>query len=85
MSWSFNKEGTPDEIVEALERDSASLSGQSKAEFDDAKPSLIALVQQNFNHREGGSPPKLQLSANGSGSSVDGKELDRSCTVRLTR
>jgi hypothetical protein len=84
MSWSVSKSGTPDEIVKALEKESTSLSGQSKVEFDEAKPSLVALVQQNFNKRDGASPPTLTLSAYGSGSSVDGEQVDRSCEVKLT-
>jgi hypothetical protein len=84
MSWSVSHTGTPQEVVGALREHSEGLSGQSKAEYEDALPHLVALVEQNFG-REGEKPPRLTLSAHGSGSSVDGKQLDRECCVNLRR
>jgi len=47
MSWSIQYVGTPDKLVDAMNKYSDSLSGQSKLEFDDALPHLKHLLLQN--------------------------------------
>lgn len=91
MSWSFSAIGTADKIAEAIEAQSAQLSGQSKFEFDDAKPHLVALVRQNFDKRSPQSPQVLiKIEASGSGQHRsagpnDIEQVERSCTVKIER
>lgn len=82
MSWSISTPGTPEEVVTELDRVAGTYSGQSKLEFDEALPHLKGLVNQNFRNDDG-TVRKLQLTANGSGSSQGGKQLNRECSVTL--
>jgi len=77
MSWSFSAIGTPEKIVEALETESGRLTGESKVEFDAAKPHLAALLREN--RSEGATPVVLNLSASGHGSG----EKYRNCSVKI--
>jgi hypothetical protein len=81
MSWSVAVIGTPEKIVEYLEQESARLTGQSKVEFDDAKPHIVALVKENF--KEAGEPVLVDLQANGSGSGQGDVQVNRSCSVSV--
>jgi hypothetical protein len=47
MSYSISLLGTPENICKALDEQSLTLTGQSKAEFDEALPHLKGLVSQN--------------------------------------
>ena len=47
MSWSVNIVGRPHAIRKALEAQAASLTGQSREEYERALPHLIALVVLN--------------------------------------
>jgi hypothetical protein len=76
MSWSFSAIGKPENIAKALDEHSATLSGQSKVEFDDALPHLKALALQNFNNVNPEHCPNVRLEASGHGSGkvgVDGE------------
>lgn len=75
MSWNAYYIGTPDKIVEALTKQSQSLTSNSKIEFDAALPHIIGLIQQNKGKDK---PPMLEISANGS--AWDGQS---SCTVSI--
>lgn len=74
MSWSFQAIGSPDKVIDALQSHSEKISKNpadySRVEFDEAKPHLIALVNQNYAH-EGTtySKPAVRLCASGSASS----------------
>lgn len=84
MSWSLRLIGKPDAVAAALEKYSEGLTGQSKVEYDDAKPHLVGLVHQHF--AEPGTSyvlPILDLEASGSGSAKDGKQMQRTCCVSL--
>jgi hypothetical protein len=66
------------------------MTGQSKVEWDEAKPHLIALVKGNFMSEEylkqypSQSVPLVKIDASGSGSAKsDGTQLQRSCTVKI--
>jgi hypothetical protein len=94
MSWSIQFVGAPDKVVAALEAQSEKFNGQSKVEYDDAKPHLIALVQQNFvaEGEDGFLAPLVRLQANGSGSALaqkldqkfdPPKQIQRSMSVHL--
>lgn len=97
MSWSIALIGKPENVVKALHQESEKLSGQSKIEFDDAKPHLIGLVEQNFNSNHPDSVPVIKLTASGSGGSsretvtdaatgavtVTTKQHYRSCTAAI--
>ena len=70
MSWSVSFTGRPEKVAEAIEAESAKLSGQSKVEYDAAKPHLAALVRQNFAREGSGyNEPLIEVSAHGSGAS----------------
>lgn len=75
MSWSAYYIGTPDKIVEALNKQSESLTGNCKTEFDAALPHITALIGQNQGKD---TPPVLNLAA--SGSAYDGYS---SCAVKI--
>jgi len=62
MSWHVACIGSPSAIKQHLEKYGASISGESKTEFEAAKPHLAALVDLNSNKN---GPCTLQLSANG--------------------
>jgi len=61
MSWSFHKIGTPANLAAALEAESELLSGDSKIEFDRAKPLLRGLLELN----RGDNAPVMRLNAAG--------------------
>lgn len=63
MSWSLNLVGRPEKVVNALNEHGAKLDRNGAAEFEKAKPSLIALV--NLNSAQDGNN-LIQLSAWGS-------------------
>ena len=85
MSWSFSSKGKPDVVAKALEDYGATLSGQSKIEFDDALPHLAGLVKQTFENRAHREATTIALTASGSGSATGDQQLERSCTVNLYR
>lgn len=64
MSWSANYIGNPLNIVEALKKQSESISGKSKEELDAALPHIADLLKQNYNKN---AEPVLRLSASGHG------------------
>ncbi|MBX9790175.1 MAG: hypothetical protein K2Y37_14760 [Pirellulales bacterium] len=84
MSWSFTAVGRPELIAAALEAESAKLTGQCKVEFDAAWPHLAALLRENFALADSGYyPPLIEFYANGSGTSKEGRQLQRNCTVTI--
>lgn len=76
MSWSVSFIGTPEKIVEALEKYGAGLDGQSKKEFDEALPCMIGLVKLNFN----AAYPQLAIAIIANGHSYNGYG---SCSVKI--
>jgi hypothetical protein len=59
MSWSFSAVGKPEAVLRALETQNSGLTDQSKAEWDEAKPALAALVGANVGN------VAVKVSANG--------------------
>lgn len=47
MSWSIQAIGKPDAVKRAIETANIGLTGQSKDEWEEAKPALLALVGAN--------------------------------------
>jgi hypothetical protein len=80
MSWSVNFIGTPEKIASALQKQSESLSGQSKEEFDEVLPHMVGLVKQNYNKT---SEPVLKISASGHRFSGHGHDTYCNCTVHI--
>jgi hypothetical protein len=83
MSWSVSFLGKPEAVAKALDEYSEKLGGQSRVEYDAAKPHLMALVKQNF-----ASPPYvaplIDLEASGSGTGgPEGRQLQRSLQVKI--
>jgi hypothetical protein len=82
MSWSIMLIGKPENIVEALEKESDNFTGQSKIEYDDAKPHLIGLAKQNFGRGDSYVSPVIKMQASGSGYATTANEQkQRSCSV----
>ena len=77
MSWSVQFIGKPEKVIEALNAQSNTLSGESKAEYDNALPHLTALVGENF-----GLNLAVKLSANGHGI-AGGDKPSRQLTASL--
>jgi hypothetical protein len=80
MSWSINLIGQGENIIKALNDESARLTGESKTEFDKALPALTTLVEQNFN---ADNIQVLKLSASGHSYAVNGEPKYGSCHVLL--
>jgi len=78
MSWSITLIGTPDKLVEKLERESDKLSGQSKIEYDAALGFICGLIQQNY---EKDTPPILKIEAAGHGEA----SIRNQCAVSIQR
>jgi hypothetical protein len=87
MSWSFSCFGKPENVAAAIDKYGETLNGQSKIEFEDAKPHLIALVNQNFAKEAPYSVPTIKFSASGSGSAKSApgitEQVQRCCTVSV--
>lgn len=88
MSWGVSFVGKPEAVAKALDEYSGKLSGQCRIEYDDAKPHLIALVRQKFTTDAGrakgyGEPGMIALDASGSGSAVNGEQLNRDVQVSI--
>lgn len=84
MSWSISLIGKPNKVVEALNANSAKLDGQSKVEFDDALPHLVALANQNFESDEQYTP-LIKLDANGHGTAHGGEQKSRTFKCSIER
>jgi hypothetical protein len=81
MSWSFQAVGTPENLQKALDADAETLTGDSKAEFEEAKPHLVALIRMNVNPH---SPPTLRVDASGHASrNPEGETTYSNCVVTI--
>lgn len=77
MSWSFSAVGTPAGVLKVLETQNAGLTGQSKTEWEDAKPALSALVEANVGY-------VVSVRANGHASfRGDGTKISGQCDVEI--
>lgn len=84
MSWSIQLIGSPENIITALDEESAKLDGESKAEFDEVLPAFKTLVQANTTvEGEGFVQPLLRLEASGHGYSRNGKRVSCTAVVKL--
>jgi hypothetical protein len=74
MSWSIQFIGKPEKVIEALQKQSETMNGESKVEYDSALPHLVGLVKENFGydylvnltasgHGQSGEKPNRQLTA----------------------
>jgi hypothetical protein len=77
MSYSVTFKGTPEEIKAKLAETSASLTDQSKVEFDAVKPALETILDQ-----EQGNGLVL-LEAYGHASFTDGQRTSSNCRVNI--
>jgi hypothetical protein len=81
MSWSIYTKGTPEEVIQALEKQGGNYpeGDQSGEEYKSALPHLIALVKENI----GGT---INLSAYGHGAkNAAGEFYDKNCQVDIKR
>lgn len=77
MSWSISFIGKPEKVVEALQKQSETLTGESKKEYDSALSHLIGLVNENF-----GTPYPVKIAASGHGTVYTDKS-NRQLSVSL--
>jgi hypothetical protein len=77
MSWSVSFIGKPEKVIEALQKQSETLTGESKKEYDSALPHLIGLVNENF-----GTSYPVKLAASGHGT-VYADKSDRQLTASI--
>lgn len=77
MSWSFNAIGKPEAVIRALDTANAGLTGQSKDEWEEAKPALKVLVGANL----GG--VAVKIAANGQGYVENGVKTQGQCSVAI--
>ena len=78
MSWSVGIIGKPELVAQELDKYSETLTGQSKTEFDEAKPHLQSLVKLNI-----GGETLVKLSASGHASFVEGAKTYGNCNVTI--
>jgi hypothetical protein len=79
MSWSVNFIGKTEKVIEALEKTSESMKGDSKIEYDAALPHLVALIRENYGTDY---PVKLAASGHGYNAGPEGKST-RQLTVSI--
>lgn len=75
MSWSIKLQGTPEEVVQALQEQSSNLTDYSKEEYDSALPHLVGLVKENYGIAG------VKISARGYGN--NGEKPYRNCNVTI--
>lgn len=78
MSWSFSAIGKPEAVARALDTQNAGLTGQSKVEWDEAKPALKALVGANVG--------TVAVQVNASGHATfdnEGKKTSGTCSCNV--
>ena len=80
MSWSFNAVGKAEDFPKALDAESERLTGQSKEEFDAAKPHLLGLIALNSDASQS---RVLDVRAGGHAVKTDGKTTSSSCRVEI--
>ncbi len=68
MSWSITVIGKPARVIEELNSYSDTLTGQSKAEYDEAKPNLAGLIALNIGEN------LVKITASGHATFVEGKK-----------
>jgi hypothetical protein len=78
MSWCFGAIGTPARVAAALEAH-REYSHESQAEFEEAKPHLVALLRLNFNEP----PCAIRLEASGHAARQAGVKIYGSVQVRI--
>ena len=76
MSWSVGIIGKPELVARELDKYSETLNGQSKVEYDEAKPHLQSLVLLNI-----GGETLVKLTASGHASFVDGTKTYGNCNA----
>lgn len=81
MSWNVSFIGKPENVVEALTAHSATLTGQSKVEYDEVYPAIATLVSQNVSTSEGN---LIKVVANGHANiGTDGIKTYGQCSVSV--
>lgn len=84
MSWSIVFIGKPKQVVEAMQKETDTMSGASKTEYEQALPHLAALIGQNFAIPETEwNPPTMRISANGHGVFNEGKQVNNQLRVTI--
>lgn len=78
MSWNVQMAGKPEAVHKALETYGDTLTGQSREEFEEARPALQTLVAANVSPNV-----VVKLNASGHATLQDGKKTYGSCSVAL--
>ncbi|MDP1675705.1 MAG: hypothetical protein Q8L88_02475 [Bacteroidota bacterium] len=86
MSWSIGFIGKTVNVVAAMKSEVEKMSGQSKEEYEQALPHLVALTEQNFvSEGSGYKEAVIKINASGSGSTALGKQVTGQVSVQLER
>ncbi len=84
MSWSVRIIGNAENVIKKLEEYSNIWKDETKKEFDDAKPHLIALINQNFDKKNTTNNNKIiEIVADGHGFSTNGEAVNRNLNVSI--
>ena len=79
MSWSIRVIGNPANLQKELEAAGESMSAESRAEYEQAKPHLAALVGLNFSEK----PTAIKLDASGQAVKKEGRKVYSTCQVLI--
>lgn len=79
MSWSTNLIGTADKVNAELNAYSETLTGQSKEEFEEAKPHIQGLIALNVNQAS----QVIKLTAAGHATFENGVKKYGNCSVAI--
>lgn len=87
MSWSFTGTAKPQRLAAALDAYGDSLEGPPRAEFDDARPHLKALILLNVQHTAHAADPNAMLELTAAGAGVvdpaSGRRDHYACNVSI--
>lgn len=82
MSWSISFVGKAAKVKAAVDENSSKLTGQSLAEYQEAKPHLMALIDQNITPDDGGQVISIKASGHAN-IGVGGTKTSSTCSVEI--
>ena len=85
MSWSISLTGKPKNIIAALDKFSASLSGLSKEEFDEVLPGFRTILGSIVQEPQAAADPNsmFRFSASGHACMSNGVKTSSNCIVSI--
>ena len=77
MSWSFQGTGKPEAVLRAIETTNSGLTGQSKGEWEKAKPALRTLIAANVGN------VAVEVNASGHATFINDEKTHGQCSVTI--